>query len=131
MRQSIAVARARACMGARFRPQGRSAAEGLDCAGLVAIAYALPSPPRDYPLRGEHGGRIGENLAAAGLATIAPEAAGAGDLLLLRTGPGQVHLAILTDGGFIHADAALRRVVEAPGAPPWPVIAAWRDMRED
>ena len=35
-------------------------------------------------------------------------------------------LAIATDAGIIHADAALRRVVERPGAPPWPIVARWR-----
>ena len=29
-------------------------------------------------------------------------------------------------GGFVHADAQLRRVVERPGEPPWPVIGIWR-----
>lgn len=125
------IARARACLGARFRPQGRSVAEGLDCAGLAAIAYALPEPARDYAMRGEHGGRIGRSLAAAGLSEIAADAPAAGSLILLRTGPAQVHLAILTGDGFIHADASLRRVVEVPGAPPWPAIAAWADNRED
>ena len=41
------VARARALIGTRFRPQGRSAAEGLDCVGLVALAVLSPGqPPR-------------------------------------------------------------------------------------
>jgi hypothetical protein len=50
----------------------------------------------------------------------------AGDVALVRSGPGQLHLVILTGGGFVHADAMLRRVVERPGAVPWPVIGCWR-----
>jgi hypothetical protein len=37
-----------------------------------------------------------------------------------------LHLAIHSGAGFIHADLSLRRTVETPGAPRWPVIAAWR-----
>jgi hypothetical protein len=29
-------------------------------------------------------------------------------------------------GGVVHADAALRRVVERQGALAWPLVAAWR-----
>ncbi len=50
----------------------------------------------------------------------------AGDVLLMAAGPGQVHLGIRTVGGFVHADAGLRRVVERPGMPPWPLIGVWR-----
>ena len=49
-----------------------------------------------------------------------------GDLLMMRTGPGQLHLGIWTGAGLVHADAGLRRVVERPGAPPWPVLGCWR-----
>ena len=52
--------------------------------------------------------------------------AAAGDLLLCRSGPGQLHLAVGVDGGIVHADAGLRRVVERPGAVPWPVLGVWR-----
>ncbi len=66
-------------------------------------------------------------IAAAGLVRV--DDAAPGDLIVFRSGPGQLHLAILSDGGVIHADASARRVVERPGVPPWPVIAAWR-LRE-
>ncbi|PTW48809.1 hypothetical protein C8J25_101308 [Sphingomonas faeni] len=45
---------------------------------------------------------------------------------LVVEGPGQVHLGIRTAAGFVHADASLRRVVERPGMPPWPLIGVWR-----
>lgn len=47
-------------------------------------------------------------------------------MLLMAAGPGQLHLGIRTVGGFVHADAGLRRVVERPGMPPWPLIGVWR-----
>ena len=50
----------------------------------------------------------------------------AGDLLLFAAGPGQLHLAVRTAGGLVHADAGLGRVAERPGADPWPLLCAWR-----
>lgn len=123
------VARARGCVGARFRPQGRSVADGLDCIGLAGIAFAVKGLPRDYALRGGTADRVAAGAAAAGLRAIDPSEAGRGDLLMVAAGPGQFHLLVLTDGGFVHADAGLRRVVEAPGPPLWPVLAAWRKER--
>jgi hypothetical protein len=49
-----------------------------------------------------------------------------GDVLVMRAGPEQLHLGIVTRAGLVHADAGLRRVVERPGAPEWPVLGNWR-----
>ena len=120
---------ARACIGARFRAQGRDVAAGLDCVGVAARAFAgrlRGAVPGDYPQRGGDAAVIGAAIEQAGLGAIAPEVVAAGDLLLLATGPGQWHFAVLTEGGFVHADARLRRVVETPGRPAWPVAGAWR-----
>jgi hypothetical protein len=38
----------------------------------------------------------------------------------------QMHLGVLTANGFVHADARLRKVVETPGEPGWPVIGIYR-----
>ncbi len=119
------VAAARGCVGARFRLHGRDPALGLDCAGLAAHATGLAAPS-GYALRGGDPRAIAVRVTAAGARPIPLAAAGAGDLLLLGPGPAQVHLAVLTDAGFIHAHAGLRRVVETPGAPVWPVLGAWR-----
>ncbi|HTG38995.1 MAG TPA: peptidoglycan endopeptidase, partial [Sphingomonas sp.] len=54
-----------------------------------------------------------------------------GDVVLMRSGPGQLHLGVLTARGMVHADAMLRRVVERPGPPPWPVIGIWRAQKGD
>jgi hypothetical protein len=123
-RQAI-VAAARRAVGARFRPHGRDPACGLDCVGVAALAFGVEAPAR-YPVRGGSVAGAFRIAAAAGLVPEQPEVAQAGDLLLLEAGPGQLHLAVLTDRGFVHADAGLRRVVETPGPPAWPVLAAWR-----
>lgn len=118
------VVRARRLVGVRFRPQGRNAATGLDCIGLAAAALRVAPPPADYALRGGSMARLEARLRGAGLRPVAP--ARAGDLLILAAGAGQLHLAIWTGDGLIHADAGLRRIVERPGPAPWPLLAAWR-----
>jgi cell wall-associated NlpC family hydrolase len=118
------VARARALIGVRFRAQGRFAATGLDCVGLAAAAVGARDVPRDYALRGASPGRLAAGLAAAGLRPSA--AMRPGDLLAMLAGPSQLHLGIYSGTGLIHGDAGLRRVVERPGPPPWPVIGIWR-----
>ncbi|MEZ0497161.1 peptidoglycan endopeptidase [Sphingomonas sp. IW22] len=128
MRRGDAAARAaRALVGARFRLHGRDPATGLDCVGVAAAALGCPAPA-DYAMRTGDADRAAMALAAAGLGRVAHGAPG--DVVLMRSGPGQLHLAVLTDSGMIHADASLRRVVERPGAPPWPVIGAWRGEKE-
>lgn len=120
------AAAALALVGTRFRLHGREDG-GLDCVGLVGRALAASGwrgeVPTGYPLRGGDAAK-----AAALLDTSLPRGDGRqpGDILLVAPGPGQLHLAIRTARGIVHADAALRRVVERPGPPPWPVIAAWR-----
>lgn len=121
------VARARGVLGTQFRAQGRDPAWGLDCVGVIVVAAgpAIRGPvPRRYPLRGGTAEQVAADMAAAGLRRVAEGAAG--DVVLAAAGPRQMHLAVLTERGFIHADAGLRRVVEVPGAPPWPVLATWR-----
>jgi cell wall-associated NlpC family hydrolase len=120
------VARARGCLGARFRLHGRDPATGLDCVGLVAVALGRGDAPTGYRLRSGSAGEYSAMLAAAGL-TIAATAR-PGDVLLCASGPGQFHLGIASGAGTIHADAGLGRVVERPGATPWPVVSVWRSF---
>ena len=119
------VARARGCLGARFRPHGRDPAYGLDCVGVAGVAFGRAMLPADYPLRGGSAAGIAAEVARAGL--VPSGAARAGDLALFDLGAGQLHLAVLTGAGFVHADARLRRVVEVPGQAPWPMLGSWRE----
>ncbi|MBX3563120.1 MAG: peptidoglycan endopeptidase [Sphingomonas sp.] len=119
----MSAERARLAIGARFRPHGRDPATGLDCVGLAAWAFEA-RVPRDYALRSGDAARVCAVAAALGL--VKADDRMAGDLLLLRMGPGLLHLAIDSGGGVIHADAMLRRVVERPGAIPGDVIGRWR-----
>lgn len=122
-----AVARARACLGVRFRPQGRATAHGLDCVGVVMVAWNLPAVAvrGDYRLRAQGFGEIERELAMFFRAVPVTDAA-AGDVLLVDAGREQPHLLIMTPEGYLHADLGAGRVVEVPGAIAWPVRSAWR-----
>jgi len=118
------LARARAAIGARYRPQGRAIEQGLDCIGLVALALDVRPVPGDYALRGGSDRRVAAELRAVGLTPA--ESMTAGDVLVFRTGAGQLHLGLFTGTALVHADAGLRRVVERPLPLPWPLIGIWR-----
>ena len=118
-------ARARALIGVRFRLHGRDPASGLDCVGLVACATGIVART-GYPLRGGDPGEIEAALRAAGFARV--DTARPGDVVLLRPGPGQLHMAVRTASGLVHADATLRRVVERPGDPEEEVLGIWRRL---
>lgn len=124
MAEDDPVARARAAVGARFRLHGRDPAEGLDCVGLAAWALRVRSVPTGYALRGGAVDAVMMLIGQAGLQRVSD--AQPGDLMLARSGPGQLHLGIWTGNGIVHADAMLRRVVERPGAPAWDVVGFWR-----
>ncbi|MDB5689319.1 MAG: hypothetical protein JWL91_1195 [Sphingomonas bacterium] len=129
MRDAVASA-AQGLIGVRFRPQGRDPAYGLDCVGVVVVALTRAGYPviveGDYALRGSNPAQISEAMDAARLRRIDDAQRAPGDILLMQAGPLQLHLGILTDAGTIHADAGLRRVVETPGMPRWPVLGIWR-----
>jgi cell wall-associated NlpC family hydrolase len=118
------VKRARALTGTRFRPQGRSAADGLDCIGLVALAIDARIVPSGYMLRGGSALALAEGLAAAGLRQA--EGMAPGDVLAFAAGHGQLHLGIFTGSGLVHGDAGLRRVAERPLPFVWPLLGIWR-----
>lgn len=130
--ENATAARARALVGTRFRPQGRSREHGLDCLGLVLLAGRLPVElvPADYSLRS----RIADDVLALDLGgraePLPPAEARAGDVLLVEAMMGLHHFLVLVRGGYVHADARRGRVVLTPGAVPWPVVAAWR-LREE
>jgi hypothetical protein len=118
--------RARALVGTRFRPQGRSA-EGMDCVGVVIATFGIDAGcvRRDYRLRG---GDVDE-LDAAMLKhfrRVPRRELAAGDVLLLTEGNRQLHLAVRTRDGFVHAHAGLRRVVETSGLPEPRILRIYR-----
>lgn len=126
MRTDLA-ARARALVGTRFRPQGRDPELGLDCIGLILCAFDLAADQvrRDYRLRGAHRAELLAALAGP-FRRIARARRQPGDVLLLEVARDQMHLAVVTAVGFVHADARRGKVVETPGTPPWPVVAVFR-----
>lgn len=114
-------------VGVPFRLHGRDPATGLDCVGLAALALAAGgvrvAVPSGYGLRGGDARAV---AAVLGGVMRPGDGERAGDLLLVRPGPGQLHFGIRTEGGLVHADLGLGRVVERPGAVAWPVLGAWR-----
>ena len=121
------IARARALIGVPFRLHGRDADSGLDCVGLVALAFGRADGIRTgYSLRGGSAESFTTMIAALGLARRRANPR-AGDVLLMQAGPVQFHLGLWTGENLIHADATLRRVVELPRPLPWPVIGAWHN----
>ncbi|NIJ23738.1 peptidoglycan endopeptidase [Sphingomonas japonica] len=132
-RSARVAAAARALVGVPFRLHGRDPATGLDCIGVAALAVRgggsdAPVPvPTGYALRSGDVGRMLKGLAAAGLEPVGDNVPGT--VALVLPGPRQLHLAVLTDAGFVHADGRAKRVVERPGALPWLVLGRWR-LRE-
>lgn len=92
---------------------------------LVCTVFGIAADvvPRDYRLRGGSLERLSSELERY-FDRVAIEAPG--DVVLFQVAADQLHLGILTDLGLVHADASLRKVVERPGAAPWPGIAAFR-----
>ncbi|OSZ69487.1 hypothetical protein CAP40_01100 [Sphingomonas sp. IBVSS2] len=127
MSGDLVLARARAAIGTRFRPRGRTPESGFDCVGLAGWAHRR-AVPAGYAMRSADTGRVAAVAEAAGL--VPAEGRRAGDLVLLASGAGQMHLGIDSGTGLVHADAMLRRVVERPDPLPWPVIGRWR-RKED
>lgn len=126
---SAVWAAAEALVGIRFRLQGRAAATGLDCVGVIVAAYAAAGTRLaaidDYPLRGWALCRAEALVAEAGLAPVRG-ATRPGDVGLFALSGRQLHLALLAPGRIIHADAGLRRVVEAPASRLPEAASRWR-----
>ena len=132
MKREEIVARARALIGVRFRPQGRDPDHGLDCIGVAMMATGVPKERvrSDYGLHSSDPNEMNSGFDRSGFIRIAPAAARDGDILLVRPQPSALHVVILTDAGYLHADIRRRKVVEVPGAVPWPVLSAWRHPAE-
>lgn len=120
------AARARALVGTRFRAQGRDE-NGLDCVGVIVATFGLSGDGvrRDYRLRGDHRSEA-EACLARHFRRVSPRQLRSGDVMLLEAASDQLHLAVRTDAGFVHAHAGIRRVVETPWLPEWPLLGAYR-----
>jgi murein DD-endopeptidase / murein LD-carboxypeptidase len=120
------AARARALVGVPFRTQGRGEG-GLDCVGVVVETFGIEPETvrRNYRLRGNHFEELTKCLDAE-FRRVPNTQLRLGDVMLLAAGPDQPHLAIRTDGGFVHAHAGIRRVVETPGRAEWPLLRVYR-----
>jgi cell wall-associated NlpC family hydrolase len=117
-------------VGASFRLHGRDPLTGFDCLGLVLVALAEIGRPvhpvLSYGLRNLEPERFVRLPEAAGFVETATPLE-AGDVLMLKAGPAQLHLAIVgVEGGIVHAHAGLGRVVHTPFPLPWPVVGQWR-----
>lgn len=129
--QQAAVAQAALdLIGIPFLLHGRSVESGLDCVGLVGLCLSAvgkaSAVPADYLLRGQYAERACEYFDERGFRRITDASVVAGDIFLLEPGARQIHLAIVTHAGAVHAHMGLGRVVVTPLPLPWHKIAQWR-----
>lgn len=127
--EDLARAAAALC-GTPFRLNGRDPTYGVDCIGLLEVALKNAGRsiqlPKGYHLRLTNPEAWIPEPAACGFAAVGPPFA-PGDVLLLRLGQAQAHLAIAGFGhGWVHAHAGLRRVVISPEMPAGEIIVHWR-----
>ena len=115
------IAHARAMIGTRFVAQGRDPAIGLDCVGLIIAAFGLDAANirDDYRLAGDHGAAI-LGVATQWFRRVGLSNLRGGDMIVMKAGDRQWHLAVWTGVGMAHADARRRMVVDRPGPPEWP-----------
>jgi murein DD-endopeptidase / murein LD-carboxypeptidase len=117
-------------IGVPFRLHGRSPELMLDCVGLIAASLSAAgysvSVPADYSLRGNFAGMIYRIAASVGLTPWQAGQPQIGDIVVVQSGPQQMHLLVVIAGGHVHAHAGLRRVVFTPGPVPWPILQIWR-----
>jgi hypothetical protein len=122
--------RAMVLLGAPFRMHGRSLDTGFDCVGvaaacLVDAGYHFETPT-DYRLRGDFEARVHAFFEDIKFQNVDDGSWVAGDILLLRPGPRQLHFAVLAQGGAVHAHVGLGRVVLTPLPLPYGKISQWR-----
>lgn len=117
-----AVIAARALIGVPWRHQGRDPAIGIDCVGLLVLAFGL-APERDFTAYGRmpHDGMLERHLAAVFGAPVPNGVLDArpGDVAAMAYGRAIRHVGIVGDyalGGLslIHTDSTLGHVTEHP-----------------
>lgn len=122
--------RAAALVGAPFRLYGRGASAGLDCVGLVGACLAATGGvfdvPRRYRLRGDYDALARSFFAGPRFVQVYDNAWQAGDIILVQIAARQLHFAIITIDGAVHAHMGLGRVVLTPLPMMWATIGHWR-----
>lgn len=121
---------ARRLVGAPFRLHGCDPQIGVDCVGVLAAALnAIGRParlPSGYALRCRAVPDVAGVATQIGM-NVVSGTPHAGDVLLMRTGPCQLHVAIaITPDTIVHAHAGLRKVVLSALPANWPIIAHLR-----
>lgn len=105
--------RARQLLGSPFRPQGRSPVTGLDCVGVVILAFALRDVDRpSYRFAGWSWRKI-EHEIGTWFTLSSPNSRQRNRLVVFDFGR-SFHFGVTGDRSFVHADLRLRRVVEQP-----------------
>ena len=115
LRQRRIFLAARACVGSRFRHQGRRPESGLDCVGLIVyVAKTLGLGGFDRRNYKKIPGRdaISRYAKAAGFSQRTIDHMMPGDVVILKFGRYIEHSAIISDRGIIHACEKYGRVVE-------------------
>ena len=128
------AAAAQSLIGCRFRLHGRDPDTGLDCLGVLVSALRKigrdPAIPVDYALRVRGYPRELARARDYGF-EVAEGAPQAGDVLLYRVGPCQLHFAIwVAADQLVHAHAGLGKVVLTGVFPDWQPCGHWRLLTE-
>ena len=117
-----------------FRLHGHTIETGLDCVGVVLCCLRESAPdlqvPANYRVRGAYDERALAFFDEARFQLVDDASWVAGDILQLRPAYRQIHFAVLTLQGAVHAHMGLGRVVLTPLPLPYCKIAQWR-FRED
>jgi cell wall-associated NlpC family hydrolase len=124
-----------ALVGAPFRLHGRDPRHGLDCVGLVQAAADgcghSVRLPNGYAVRSGRPPEI-DHIAHSLALRREDGPTRVGDVLLLRPGPCQYHLAIaLDEQRIVHAHAGLRKVVSDALPEAWQLVSRWRTCSID
>lgn len=128
--QACIAQRAMTLLGHPFRLHGHCTKTGLDCVGVVLCCLGKSAHdlhvPANYRVRGTYEERVSAYFDDASFRSVEDASWVAGDIFLLRPGYRQIHFAVLTLQGAVHAHMGLGRVVLTPLPLPYCKIAQWR-----
>lgn len=118
-------------VGTPFRLHGRQSKIALDCVGLVAVAVGPyitgQSVPTGYRFRGHYTDLATEFFGPLPFKNVELSVSFApGDILLAEPCVGQLHFAVYSHKGWVHAHAGLKRVICAPWWSEIRPLLCWR-----